>query len=167
MAGFLAAEHPGPAAFACAYLNGRSDAVPPLLLALDGLDDVSALLTAAAGALQRGGVHADPKIVFTPDGAVVPKAARISELRPNCVLVLSCGEPFHAASVPERARRMHATQQKQTQKLGPQVRAEQQQLPGRSSGRTVASPSQRDQSWKFSPSGRWASPLALRPGRRT
>ena len=30
------AESPGPAAFACAYLNARADTVPPLLLALEG-----------------------------------------------------------------------------------------------------------------------------------
>ena len=36
------AEHVAPASFACAYLNGRADSVPPLLLALDGLEDVAA-----------------------------------------------------------------------------------------------------------------------------
>ena len=102
-------ESPGPAAFACAYLNGRSDRVPPLLLALNGLDDVSSLLAAAQGAFRRGNVDADPTVVFTPDGVVISKATRVSELRPNAMLILSCGGPFDPQSVPERARRMQDT----------------------------------------------------------
>ena len=34
------APRPGPAAFACAYLNGRCESVPPLLLALEGLSQL-------------------------------------------------------------------------------------------------------------------------------
>ena len=158
------APPPGPAAFACAYLNGRADAVPPLLLALEGLTDVATLLTAARGALRRGGVNdAEPTIVFTPDGVIVPKTARIgSQLRANCVLILSCGEPFDAAGVPERARRMHAAYLRQTQRMAPLVRADQRQALAEPTSAPEASP--RQTPWMFSPSGRWKSPLALRPG---
>jgi hypothetical protein len=159
------AERAGPASFACAYLNGRADTVPPLLLALDGLDDVGSLLTAAAGALSRGGVDADPKIVFTPDGAVISKAARVSDLKPNCVLILSCGEAFDAASVPGRARRLHASQQRLSQRLGGLVRAAHHQMVASGPTPTRATVAAKSP-WKYSPSGRWASPLALHPGYR-
>ena len=67
------APPPGPAAFACAYLNGRADAVPPLLLALEGLTDVATLLTAARGAhiLGRGPGYI---VVRKTAPCVVPKA---------------------------------------------------------------------------------------------
>ena len=160
-------ESPGPAAFACAYLNGRSDRVPPLLLALNGLDDVSSLLAAAQGAFRRGNVDADPTVVFTPDGVVISKATRVSELRPNAMLILSCGEPFDPQSVPERARRMHATAQRELQKLGPLVRAEQGRFTSADDVGVKRPSSQQERRappWRFSPSGNWKREgLALRP----
>ena len=152
---------PGPAPFACAYINGRADSIPPLLLALDGLSDVASLLEAATSALRRGGIKVEPKIVYTPDGVIIAKAARVSEIRPNSVLVLSCGEPFDPKSVPERARRMHATNQKQAQQLSPLVRAEQHDMLDEIPSKAPP-PSRAPPPWKFSPSGRWASPLAQR-----
>ena len=139
--------------------------MPPLLLALDGLEDVAALVASAAGALRRAGVDAEPKVVFTPDGAVVSKASRVKDLRPNCVLILSCGEPFDAASVPERARRMHMAGLRQAQHMPPMVRADHRELmPALAAPVSVAA--QPSKPWMFSPSGRWSSPLALRPGGR-
>jgi hypothetical protein len=160
-----ASDSPGPAPFACAYLNGRADNVPPLLLALNGLDDIASLLRAAAGALRRGGVDAEPTVAFTPEGGVISKAARVSELRPNCCLILGCGEPFDSASVPERARHMHAAVQRESQRLGPLVRAEQAQMCGELPLPETGMP--RAPAWRFSPSGRWKSGgLALSPSFR-
>ena len=159
------APRPGPAAFACAYLNGRCESVPPLLLALEGLTDVAALMAAAGGALKRGGVmDAEPRVAYTPDGTVVPKTARIgTQLRANAVLILSCGEPFDAPGVPERAKHMHAAYVKQTQRLGPLVRAENRDVL-REPETAAEGPEKKQTPWLFSPSGRWKSPLALRPG---
>ena len=154
---------PGPARFACAYVNGKADSVPPVLLALDELNTVGDLLISATGAFKRGSFAVDPKIVYTPDGVVVPKAAKVSDLRPNAVLILSCGEPLDVASVPERARRMHATQLRHTQKLGLLVRAEQPEASHPIIREPQFSPKKTSrQPWKYSPSGRWSSPLALR-----
>ena len=153
---------PGPAPFVCAYLNGRSHDVPPLLLALDGVEDVASLLVVAEGALRRGGIDAAPSIVFTPDGDVIAKASRASDLRPNCVLILSCGERFDASSVPERAKRMHAVSQATAQRLGPLVRAEAPQL--LPLARAQPPPGRPQEPWRFSPSGRWKNEgLAQRP----
>ena len=164
-AGSSAANSPGPAPFVCAYLNGRADLVPPLLLALEGVDDVAALLAAAKGALQRAGYFDfDPAIVYTPDGDVIPKTARAKDLRPNCVLIISCGERFDRASVPERAKRIHAGVVAMTERLGPQVRAPtNQMLPDVPP--PPASEMRRDEpAWRFSPSGKWGSGgLELRP----
>jgi hypothetical protein len=159
------APSPGPAAFACAYLNGRADTVPPLLLALEGISDVAALLDVARNALLRGGVvNTEPTIVFTPDGVVVPKTARIgSQIEANMVLILSCGEPFDAHSVPERAKRMHMSMQRHRQRQAPLVRAEHRDTAS-TSPKMAAETEPRRTPWLFSPSGRWASPLALRDG---
>ena len=155
-----ASDTPGPAPFACAYLNGRTDTVPPLLLALHGLEDIASLLSAATNALRRGGVNAEPSIVYTPDGEVIPKYARVSELRPNCVLVLTCGEAFNRKSIPERVRRMHAAAQKEAERLAPLVRAEPRELleempppPRQPSPRQPSTHT--DTPWRFSPSGMW------------
>lgn len=162
------APSPGPAAFACAYINGRADAVPPLLLSLDGVPDIAALLQVARGALLRGGVvDTEPTVAFTPDGVVVPKTARVgTQLHANVVLVLSCGEPFDAASVPERAKRMHAIYLKQHARLAPLVRAEHHDTISGPKARSEADDNAANKKtpWLFSPSGRWSSPLALRDG---
>ena len=151
----------GAAPFVCAYIN-KQVGIPPLLLSLDGLYDVAELLEAATSALRRGGMpDIDPKVAFTPDGAVVSKATKARDILPNSVLILSCGEAFDAATVPERARRMYASQQRQSQKLAPLVRAEQSLL---REPTLTPKGSPRQQPWRFSPSGRWSSPLALRPG---
>ena len=93
-----------------------------------------------------------------PGGATVTGATRDTHA---AVLVLSCGEPFDAASVPERARRMHAAAQEVVRRLGPLVRAEQTRL----LPETRAPPPERPEApWRFSPSGRWHNEgLALRP----
>ena len=111
--------------------------------------------TVAAGALQRGGIDADPKIVYTPDGLVVSKAARVSDLRPNCVLVLSCGESFDGASVPERAKRMHASAQVAAQRLGPLVRAPPTKLLDEAP--PPVAEMMPEPAWRFSPSGKWGA----------
>ena len=157
-------ENPGPARFVCAYVNGKADCVPPVLLALDGLNDVADLLSTATGALRRGNFDVDPSVVYTPDGVLVPKAAKVSDLRPNAILILSCGEPFDATSVPERARRMHSTQLRQTKKLAPVVRADEPHTNQVVREQKFTPKKQARQPWKYSPSGRWSSPLALRPG---
>ena len=159
------APSPGPAAFACAYLNGRAREVPPLLLALEGIADVAALLVVANGALVRGGVlDAVPTIAFTPDGAVVPKTARIgSQIKANTVLILSCGEPFDVHGVPERAKRMHAAMQRCNLRLAPLVRAEHRDIIA-DTPKMAAEEERHRKPWLFSPSGRWTSPLALRDG---
>ena len=156
---------PGPAPFVCAYLNGRASTIPPLLLALDGIDNVAALLTAARHALRSGGVDASPSVVYTPDGVLIPKAARVSDLRPNSVLVLTCGEDFDRASVPERARRMHANERARRTNRA-RVRAQPAQIPPDAPPHTYVELAHEPAPWQFSPSGRWNSPLALRPGYR-
>ena len=163
--GSSGAISPGPAPFVCAYLNGRADEVPPLLLALEGVDDVAALLVAAKGALQRSGyLDADPTIVYTPDGEIVPKTARAKDLRPNCVLIVSCGERFERASVPERAKRMHAGVLATTERLGPLVRAPTNELLAEATlpvtgqrPKTGGDEARAEPPWRFSPSGRWGS----------
>ena len=154
--GYAGPLTPGPAPFACAYINGRSHDIPPLLLALDSVEDVGALLAVANGALKRGGIiDAEPKVVYTPDGTVIAKASRVTDLRPNCVLILSCGEPFDAASVPERAKHMHKVAQAEAQRLGPLVRAESTQLLPPTGTRPPPPEKRAAVPWRFSPSGKW------------
>ena len=183
-------EGEGPPAYVCAYLNGTLGAAA-LLLAVDGVKDVAGLLDAANVAWQKNNlIDRPPTVAYHPDGAVLPKSTQTSELPSNSVLILSCGEPFQASSVPERAKRMYASQLRRRQLLGGLVRTEplahrvelgpsrartQRYIsPGvgsprssRNSGERQArslSPSPRIHSepWMFSPSGRWESPLALR-----
>ena len=162
-------QRPGPAPFVCCYINGCTD-VSPLLLAIDSAHDVGALLTLARAALEvtntrrEGGLF--PMVCFQPDGVVLPKVTRMRAVAPGSVLILGCGEPFDAASVPARARRMHVTQQRRLRELGPLVRAP---PPPRSSSplpsKAPEAESLHVSPWRFSPSGRWESPLALRPDR--
>ena len=165
---------PGPAPFACCYLNECPD-LPPLLLALESAPDIAALLDLAAGSLVNVAGRSEsivPTVAFRPDGTVVPKVTKCSSLPPGTVLVFGSGEPFNAASVPARAKRMNLTQQRRQRDLGPLVRAPQtpRQLCRASPGihprlaEPLAEPLH-DAPWKFSPSGRWQSPLALRPDR--
>jgi hypothetical protein len=165
---------PGPAPFACCYLNECPD-LPPLLLALESAPDIAGLLDLAAGSLVDVAGRSEsivPKVAFRPDGTVVPKVTKCSSLPPGTVLVFGSGEPFNAASVPARAKRLNLTQQRRQRDLGPLVRAPQtpRQLCRASPGihprlaEPLAEPIH-DAPWKFSPSGRWESPLALRPDR--
>jgi hypothetical protein len=173
----------GPAPFACTYLNGRSGEVPPILLALDSLHDLDGLLEAATKAHRSTRTLKKEEqltTIYLPDGSVLPKKSKILELPHSCVLVLSCGEPFDAASLPQRVRLMHLSQQKRRQLLGGLVTSndpitqrgaspgragqqEQQRTP-RSSPRPKPEPLH-SEPWTFSPSGRWQSPLQQRPGR--
>ena len=148
--------------------------MPPMLLALDGAADVGHLLSLAGQTLKSaagsdGGVA--PHVAFLPDGTVLPKVTKTSAIAPGSVLVLGCGEPFDAAKLPARARRMHVTQQQRQREIGPLVRPPPtprslSPLPNiypRSA--QPQSDSMHEQPWKFSPSGRWESPLALRNDR--
>jgi hypothetical protein len=105
---------PGPAPFACCYLNECPD-LPPLLLALESAPDIAGLLDLAAGSLVDVAGRSEsivPKVAFRPDGTVVPKVTKCSSLPPGTVLVFGSGEPFNAASVPARAKRLNLTQQR-------------------------------------------------------
>lgn len=165
------APREGPQPFVCCYINGRVD-VPPLLLALQAAENVDTLLALAAKQLQStlGEESITPIVAFKPDGTVLPKITRTRAIPPASVLVLGCGEPFDAAAVPARALRMCATQRKRQRELGSLVRTP--EAPKSTSPVGIyprsaqASPEPlHNDPWRFSPSGRWESPLALRPDR--
>ena len=164
-------HRPGPAPFVCCYVNGQPDQ-PPLLLALDSAADVSGLLLVAGRSMaETQDDAAMPTVAFHPDGTVLPKVSKCRSIAPGSMLILGCGEAFAASSVPARARRMQLTQHKRQRELGPLVRAPppprpSSPLPGIHSRRAEPlSEPLHESPWKFSPSGRWESPLALRPDR--
>ena len=173
----------GPARYACAYLNGRSTDAAPVFLAMDEVDSIADLLDAATAALRLTGTITKSdaaQAVYHPDGAALTSKTKIRELAPNSVLIISCGDAFDPNSVPERARRMLASQLKRRQLLGAVVRSSDPiahkkvtRSPSRNGIDRLPSPrgtrppqlAVHDSPWKFSPSGRWESPLALKPER--
>jgi hypothetical protein len=159
----------------CVAVFNRSHPLRPAQLPGRELTGETLLLDLAAGSLVDVAGRSEsivPKVAFRPDGTVVPKVTKCSSLPPGTVLVFGSGEPFNAASVPARAKRLNLTQQRRQRDLGPLVRAPQtpRQLCRASPGipprlaEPLAEPIH-DAPWKFSPSGRWESPLALRPDR--
>ena len=163
----------GPAPFVCAYTNGQPD-VPALLLALDSVSDIAGLLASAATAslakTPTGSVTNSPTVAFTCDGTVLPKTMRVSELPPSCVLVLGCGEPFDS-DLPQRAMSMHASSLRRSRELGDLVTPKNSSFSPRvrrscspTVGPVAADSPRKRTPWMFSPSGRWDSPLAQRPG---
>ena len=198
-------ERHGPSPFACAYINGQAS-LPPVLLPLDGIENVAELLASACVAIKQmprlntdtpasslfQGLALEPSTCYYPDGTEIMAKTPIRDLGAGCVIVLAADEPFDAVSVPERARHVHKTNQEQAQVLGPLVRASEgstsvvaeaaekwhRPLPPGSfssrvygahrAGQRTPSPSPRESPlppWKYSPSGKWEAPLALRPDR--
>lgn len=100
-------------------------------------------------------------------GSLLPAVSAIGAVWPNAVLVLGCGEPFDAASVPERAVRMHAAHLARERALGPRVRGAGAGDADEAEGAAASAASACDEPapslrppWYFSPSGKWATPLA-------